>query len=194
MPPPLRRNILPPEWEEVPEPPPDLPRHPPINGVKPVNMRDVLLLSLFDFVRGDCARLNAPSSSSSSSTPPIFHAHIASIHDRARDSRTQSRRRTDRTLACPRTRCGRHVLMAARSHRTNARRRGAREWRCPARSSIQHLRGPDAQIRQRASVRRPRRRPTSHEPAAAQQEELDEHDWTRLRYRQVNEKPRLRTR
>ncbi|KAH8988708.1 hypothetical protein EDB86DRAFT_2945634 [Lactarius hatsudake] len=40
--PPLRRKAPPPEWEE----PPDLPPHPPTNGVQPVNTRDALLLSL----------------------------------------------------------------------------------------------------------------------------------------------------
>ena len=41
-----RRNILPPEWEELPDLPLDLPPHPPTNGVKQVNTRDALLLSL----------------------------------------------------------------------------------------------------------------------------------------------------
>jgi hypothetical protein len=40
--PPLRRKAPPPEWEE----PPDLPPHPPTNGVQLVNTRDALLLSL----------------------------------------------------------------------------------------------------------------------------------------------------
>jgi hypothetical protein len=47
-PPPLRRKIPPPEWDELPDLPPDLPPHPhpPTNGVKQVNTRDALLLSL----------------------------------------------------------------------------------------------------------------------------------------------------
>ena len=44
--PPLRRKIPPPEWEELPDLPPDLPPHPLTNGVKQVNTRDALLLSL----------------------------------------------------------------------------------------------------------------------------------------------------
>ena len=46
MPPSLRRKISPPEWEELPDLPSDIPLHPPTNGVEQVNSRDALIVSL----------------------------------------------------------------------------------------------------------------------------------------------------
>ena len=46
MPSPLCRKISLPEWEELPDLPPDLPLHPQTNGVKQVNSRNALIVSL----------------------------------------------------------------------------------------------------------------------------------------------------
>ena len=40
------RTKTPPEWDGLPDPPPDLPPHPPTNAMNQVNTRDALLLDL----------------------------------------------------------------------------------------------------------------------------------------------------